>query len=39
MNIPLGLFGDSKLAALYVSLIRLGIIATMLYFFRRQHWI
>jgi magnesium transporter len=39
MNIPLGLFGDSKLAALYVSLICLGIIATMLYFFRRQHWI
>ncbi len=39
MNIPLGPFGDSKLAALYVSLICLVIIAAMLYFFRRQHWI
>ncbi|MBC8477031.1 MAG: magnesium transporter CorA family protein [Dehalococcoidia bacterium] len=39
MNIPLGPFGDSKLSALYVSLICLAIIAAMLYFFRRQHWI
>ena len=39
MNIPLGPFGDSRLSALYVSLICLVIIAAMLYFFRRQHWI
>jgi len=39
MNIPLGPFGDSRLSALYVSLICLVIIVAMLYFFRRQHWI
>jgi len=39
MNIPLGVFGNSSLSALYVTLICLAIIAGMLYFFRRQHWI
>lgn len=39
MNIPLGPFGDSSLAALYVVLICLVIIGGMLYFFRRQNWI
>jgi magnesium transporter len=39
MNIPLGPFGNSGLSAVYVALICLVIIAGMLYFFRRQHWI
>ncbi|MFC1940351.1 magnesium/cobalt transporter CorA [Chloroflexota bacterium] len=39
MNIPLGPFGNSHLAFLYVLLICLVIIGGMLYFFRRQHWI
>lgn len=39
MNIPLGPFRDSPYSALYVFLICLGIIGSMLYFFRRQRWI
>jgi magnesium transporter len=39
MNIPLGPFKDSAYSALYVFLICLAIIGSMLYFFRRQHWI
>jgi magnesium transporter len=39
MNIPLGAFGRSPLAPLYVTLICLFIIIAMLFFFRRNHWI
>ncbi|MFC1909654.1 magnesium transporter CorA family protein, partial [Chloroflexota bacterium] len=39
MNIPLGPFGDSAFAPLYVLLICLAVVGGMLYFFRRQHWI
>jgi magnesium transporter len=39
MNIPLGPFGDSPLAALYVFLICLAIIIGMLFFFRHHRWI
>ncbi|MFC1965515.1 magnesium/cobalt transporter CorA [Chloroflexota bacterium] len=39
MNIPLGPFGNSHFAFLYVFFICLAIISGMLYFFRRQHWI
>jgi magnesium transporter len=39
MNIPLGPFGGSPLAPLYIFLICLVIIASMLYFFKRHHWI
>jgi magnesium transporter len=39
MNIPLGPFGNSHYAALYVFLICLGIIGGMLLFFRRHRWI
>ncbi|HEY33005.1 MAG TPA: magnesium transporter CorA family protein [Dehalococcoidia bacterium] len=39
MNIPLGPFGNSPLSALYVTLICLGIIIGMLYFFRLKRWI
>lgn len=39
MNIPLGVFGSSRLAPLFVSLICLAIILTMLYLFRRKRWI
>jgi len=39
MNIPLGLFANSRLSPLFVSLICLALILTMLYFFRRKHWI
>ena len=39
MNIPLGPFGNSHHAALYVFLICLGIIGGMLLFFRRHRWI
>ena len=39
MNIPLGVFEDSPLSPLYISLICLVIILAMLYFFRRKHWI
>lgn len=39
MNIPLGPFGDSPLSAVYVTLICVGIIIGMLYFFRRKRWI
>jgi len=38
MNIPLP-FQHSGLALLYVALIILAIIGSMLYYFRRQHWI
>ncbi|MBN2240310.1 MAG: magnesium/cobalt transporter CorA [Dehalococcoidales bacterium] len=39
MNIPLGVFGESDLAPLYVTLMCAVIIGGMLYFFRRHHWI
>ncbi|MFC1873669.1 magnesium transporter CorA family protein [Chloroflexota bacterium] len=39
MNIPLGPFGSSHLAFLYVLFICLVIIGGMLYFFRHRHWI
>ena len=39
MNIPLGPFGNSSYAPLYVFLICLAIIGGMLYFFHRQRWI
>jgi magnesium transporter len=39
MNIPLGPFGSSPHASLYVLIICLVIISGMLYFFRRQRWI
>jgi magnesium transporter len=39
MNIPLGPFGNSRLAFVYIFLICLVIIGGMLYFFRRQRWI
>ncbi len=41
MNIPLGPFGidGSPYSPLYVALICLAIIGSMLYFFRRHHWI
>jgi len=38
MNIPLP-FQNSSYALLYIILIMIAIIASMLYFFRRQHWI
>jgi magnesium transporter len=39
MNIPLGIFEDAKLSALFVLVICLVIISGMLLFFRRQRWI
>jgi len=38
MNVPLP-FKESDNALLYISLIMAGIIGSMLYFFRRRHWI
>ena len=39
MNIPLGPFGNSDYSFLYVLLITLVIVGSILYFFRRKHWI
>ncbi|MEE8419130.1 MAG: magnesium/cobalt transporter CorA [Dehalococcoidales bacterium] len=39
MNIPLGPFGNSPYSPLFVLLICLAIVASMLVFFRRQHWL
>ena len=39
MNIPLGPFSNSAFSPFYILLICLIIIASMLYFFKRQHWI
>ena len=39
MNIPLGIFGDSPIAPVFISLICLVIIGGMLFFFKRHHWI
>ena len=39
MNIRLGFFEVSPFSALYVFLIMLAIVGSMLYFFRRRHWI
>lgn len=39
MNIPLGIFRESPLAALYVTLICAAIIGGMLYLFKRNNWI
>lgn len=39
MNIPLGPFKDSPYSPLFVFIIIVIIIVSMLYFFRRQHWI
>ena len=39
MNIPLGVFRDSPVAPVYITLICLAIIGSMLYFFKRHGWI
>ncbi len=39
MNIPLGPFEESFYSPLFIFLIMIIIIGSMLYFFRRQHWI
>jgi magnesium transporter len=39
MNIPLGIFGDSKYSPVFVTLICLVIIGGMLLFFKRHKWI
>ncbi len=39
MNIPLGPFEESHYSSLFIFLIMLVVIGSMLYFFRRQHWI
>lgn len=39
MNIPLGVFGDSPYAPIFVTLICILIIGGMLYFFKRHKWI
>jgi magnesium transporter len=39
MNIPLGIFGDSPYAPIYVTLICFVIIGGMLFFFKRYKWL
>ena len=39
MNIPLGPFEESRYSSLFIFLIILVVVGSMLYFFRRQHWI
>ena len=39
MNIPLGPFEESRYSILFIFLIVLVVVVSMLYFFRRQHWI